>query len=79
MAHELITHDASGMLQLQAITVSDYKRQKPVGYLSLPAESRNMIVELILVPGETLPSVPKPNKHHHNPFPPRRMLKCVME
>ncbi|CAF9943775.1 MAG: hypothetical protein ALECFALPRED_001233 [Alectoria fallacina] len=37
---------------LPVIAVSDYERQQPVGYFSLPLEIRNMIMELVLVPGQ---------------------------
>ncbi|CAD6590022.1 MAG: hypothetical protein ASARMPREDX12_004928 [Alectoria sarmentosa] len=37
---------------LPVIAVSDYERQQPVGYFSLPLEIRTMIMELVLVPGQ---------------------------
>ena len=51
-------YHATGFLQL--IAVSDYKRQQSVGYFSLPAEIRTMIMELLFVFRDISLDRPKP-------------------
>ncbi|KAF6231896.1 hypothetical protein HO173_009979 [Letharia columbiana] len=46
-----VTHVAS---ILATIAVADYKKQPPVGYFSLPAEIRDMIMELVFVQGSMI-------------------------
>lgn len=53
---------------LQRIAVSDYPRQQPIGYFSLPPEIRNMIMELVFVPGQVLLDDFKPIKRDHKSF-----------
>lgn len=60
MARSPTIYHVTGVVQL--IAVSDYMRQQPVGYFSLPAEIRKMIMELVLVFGDILFDRPKPIK-----------------
>lgn len=63
---------------LQVTAVSDYTRQQPVGYFSLPAEIRIMIMELVLTPGEVLLHATRPIKRNRKPFLLRGTLRRVM-
>lgn len=65
MARPPTIYHTTGLLQL--IAVSDYKRQEPVGYFSLPLEIRNMIMELVLVFGDVFLDRPKPRRPDHKP------------
>lgn len=64
MAASPINHHTPGILQI--VAVSDYKKQQPVGYFSLPPEIRNMIMELVLVPGQVALVAPKSFKRHRS-------------
>lgn len=65
MVRRLAHHHAPSLLQV--IAVSGYRKQQPVGYFSLPAEIRNMIMELVLVPGEVLLNASNAIEPDHKP------------
>lgn len=65
MAPSPTIYHTTGLLQL--IAVSEYKRQQPVGYFSLPLEIREMIMELVLAYGDVFLDKPKPKKPDHKP------------
>ncbi len=79
MAQPVILHRAPRVLQ--PVALSEYKNQHRVGYFSLPAEIRNMIMELILVnvPGYILLTASEPENRHCRPGALQGKIKRVVE